>query len=97
MTTKHNCEQCGERYDEAGDGWCGTCPSCADKAAANDERREHARQVLEAYSAITDIGEDDATMLCDLLTDCMHLLGREAVEGQTRVAAVHYEAEKEAA
>jgi hypothetical protein len=27
-----HCEECGERTTEAGDGWCGLCPDCADKA-----------------------------------------------------------------
>lgn len=91
--TQETCEHCGEHYDHAGDGWCGSCPTCADKEAANDERRDHARQTLDAYAEITDIGEDDATTLCDFLTDCMHLLGREVVEGRMRMAAQHYEAE----
>ena len=32
MTEPYPCERCGEVYDEAGgDGYCGLCPSCADK------------------------------------------------------------------
>ena len=27
------CEHCGKSYDDAGDGWCGACPDCADRAA----------------------------------------------------------------
>jgi methanogenic corrinoid protein MtbC1 len=60
----------------------------------NAERAGHARQTLEAYAEITDIGEDDETMLCDMLADMMHLLGREAVEGRMFMAAEHYEAER---
>jgi methanogenic corrinoid protein MtbC1 len=60
----------------------------------NAERAGHARQTLEAYSEITDIGEDDETMLCDMLADFMHLMGREAVEGRMFMAAEHYEAER---
>jgi hypothetical protein len=59
----------------------------------NAERSAHARQTLEAYSEITDIGEDDATTLCDMLADFMHLLGREVVEGSIAMACEHYEAE----
>ena len=60
----------------------------------NAERAGHARQTLEAYSEITDIGEDEETMLCDMLADFMHLMGREAVEGRMWMAAEHYEAER---
>lgn len=28
------CRTCGKSYSEAGDGWDGECPSCADKTAA---------------------------------------------------------------
>lgn len=93
MTTQETCEHCGEHYDHAGDGWCRSCPTCADKIKSNRERMDHARQTLDAYADITDIGEDDATTLCDFLTDCMHLLGREVVEGRVKMAAMHYEAE----
>jgi hypothetical protein len=40
------------------------------------------------------MGEDDETMLCDMLADFMHLMGREAVEGRMFMAAEHYEAER---
>jgi hypothetical protein len=60
----------------------------------NAARAAHARQTLEAYAEITDIGEDDETMLCDMLADFMHLMGREAVEGRMLMAAEHYEAER---
>jgi len=60
----------------------------------NARRAGHARQTLEAYAEITDIGEDDETTLCDMLADMMHLLGREAVEGRVFMAAEHYEAER---
>jgi len=66
----------------------------ADQKRENAERAGHARQTLEAYAEITDIGEDDETMLCDMLADMMHLLGREAVEGRMFMAAEHYEAER---
>lgn len=33
MMTPVACDECGTIYDEArGDGYCGLCPSCADKA-----------------------------------------------------------------
>jgi hypothetical protein len=63
----------------------------------NAARREQAREALDAYAGI--LGaimrfEDDETLLCDLLADCMHLLGRETVEGRMWMAAEHYEAER---
>jgi hypothetical protein len=38
--------------------------------------------------------ESDETLLCDILADCMHLMGREAVEGRLFMAGEHYEAER---
>ncbi len=61
----------------------------------NADRRKQARKVLDAYAAITgQHREDDETLLCDLLADCMHLMGRESVEGRVYWAAEHYEAER---
>lgn len=31
LLSQPTCDYCGERYPDAGDGWCGSCPSCADK------------------------------------------------------------------
>jgi hypothetical protein len=32
------CDECGEAYDESvGDGYCGLCPSCADKSDGGDD------------------------------------------------------------
>lgn len=60
----------------------------------NARRRKQARRVLDAYAEITgQHREDDETLLCDLLADCMHLLGRESVEGRLFMAGEHYEAE----
>ncbi len=57
-------------------------------------RKRNARQALDAYAQITgQQGEDDETLLCDLLADCMHLMGRDSVDGRTYWAAEHYEAE----
>ncbi len=63
----------------------------------NAARRKQARKALDAYAGIIGavIGlEDDETMLCDMLADMMHLLGRGAVEGRMFMAAEHYEAER---
>ena len=60
----------------------------------NARRKRQARAALDAYAQITrQYGEDDETLLCDLLADCMHLMGRESVEGRVYWAAEHYEAE----
>lgn len=57
-------------------------------------RKRNARQALDAYAQITgQHGEDDETLLCDLLADCMHLMGRDSVDGRAYWAAEHYEAE----
>jgi len=63
----------------------------------NAARRKQARRALDAYAAILGASmqfEDDETLLCDLLADCMHLMGRESVEGRVYWAAEHYEAER---
>jgi hypothetical protein len=63
----------------------------------NAARRKQARKALDAYAAILGASmqfEDDETLLCDLLADCMHLMGRESVEGRVYWAAEHYEAER---
>jgi hypothetical protein len=60
----------------------------------NMARRKQARKALNAYAEITkQQRETDETNLCDLLADCMHLMGREAVEGRLSMAGEHYEAE----
>jgi hypothetical protein len=65
------------------------------KAARENERRKRqARETLNAYAEITkQQRETDETNLCDLLADCMHLMGREAVEGRLFMAGEHYKAE----
>jgi len=61
----------------------------------NAARRKQARKALDAYAAITgQHREDDGTLLCDLLADCMHLMGRETVEESMFMAYEHYEAER---
>ena len=43
------CERCGERYPEAGDGWCGLCQTCADKADGEGDCYEAAAKLLHAH------------------------------------------------
>ena len=62
----------------------------------NIARRKQARKILDAYADMMGPHmhlESDETLLCDLLADCMHLMGREAVEGRLFMAGEHYEAE----
>jgi hypothetical protein len=62
----------------------------------NLARRKQARKTLDAYADYAGPHmhlESDETLLCDLLADCMHLMGREAVEGRLFMAGEHYEAE----
>ena len=62
----------------------------------NLARRKQARKMLDAYAEMMGPHmhlESDETLLCDLLADCMHLMGREAVEGRLFMAGEHYEAE----
>lgn len=62
----------------------------------NLARRKQARKILDAYADMMGPHmhlESDETLLCDLLADCMHLMGREAVEGRLFMAGEHYEAE----
>ena len=72
-----------------------TAPKLSAKAnRENARRRKQARRALDAYAEITgQHREGDETLLCDLLADCMHLLGRESVEGRLFMAGEHYEAE----
>ena len=63
----------------------------------NLARRKQARKMLDAYAEMMGPHmhlESDETLLCDLLADCMHLMGREAVEGRLFMAGEHYEAER---
>ena len=62
----------------------------------NMARRKQARKLLDAYADMMGPHmhlEGDETLLCDILADCMHLMGREAVEGRLFMAGEHYEAE----
>jgi hypothetical protein len=62
----------------------------------NAGRSLQARKLLDAYAEMMGPHmhlESDETLLCDLLADCMHLMGREAVEGRLFMAGEHYEAE----
>ena len=72
-----------------------TAPKLSAQAKRENARRKRqARATLDAYAEITgQHREDDETLLCDLLADCMHLMGRESVEGRLFMAGEHYEAE----
>ena len=47
MKAPPSCEKCGAAYPMAGDGWCGLCPTCADKAEG--DCYEAAAKLLEAH------------------------------------------------
>ena len=69
----------------------------ASQKRENIARRKQARKMLDAYADMMGPHmhlESDETLLCDLLADCMHLMGREAVEGRLFMAGEHYEAER---
>jgi hypothetical protein len=74
-----------------------TAPKLTAKAnRENIARRKQARKMLDAYADMMGPHmhlESDETLLCDLLADCMHLMGREAVEGRLFMAGEHYETE----
>ena len=64
----------------------------------NEERGARARATLAAYieslpreQAVLE--EEDIACLIDLITDSMHLFGREGVEEAFNHATVHYNAE----
>ena len=68
----------------------------ASQKRENIARRKQARKTLDAYAEMMGPHmhlESDETLLCDLVADCMHLMGREAVEGRLFMAGEHYEAE----
>ena len=68
----------------------------ASQKRENLARRKQARKTLDAYADMMGPHmhlESDETLLCDLLADCMHLMGREAVEGRLFMAGEHYKAE----
>lgn len=35
------CRTCGDRYPDAGDGWDGECPDCADKTYLRENPEEN--------------------------------------------------------
>lgn len=35
----NRCRTCGDKYADAGDGWDGECPECADRTYLAEERR----------------------------------------------------------
>jgi hypothetical protein len=67
----------------------------------NDERAEWAQVALNAFAKETRMdtaGEDDATVLGDLLTNLMHWCDRNGVDFDTKLtgAVVNYETETSA-
>lgn len=60
MAEPYKCEECGTWYDEAsGDGYCGLCPSCADKEHDEDEEEyDHSRAKEDARNEALDEDED---------------------------------------
>ena len=60
----------------------------------NARRKRQAREVLAHYAEMTDQeSESQTTLLGDLLADCFHLLGPDAVNQCVFMASEHYEAE----
>lgn len=93
-TQEPRCDKCGNRYPEAGDGWNGLCPACADKADSGDES-VHARQlrtvldatrfVVQAEVVLDDIFDYDQVNLVQQLLDDLHA-GSD--EGRSNVVTV---------
>ena len=75
MKAPPSCEQCGAAYPMAGDGWCGLCPSCADKSepCGDGDCYEAAAKLLEAHRGCPGIA-----------------LAHGTVTGQGRIAGVRY-------
>ena len=64
----------------------------------NEERGARARATLVSYigslpPAVAVLEQPDIACLIDLITDSMHLFGREGVEEAFNHATVHYNAE----
>ena len=59
---------------------------------SNETRADRARAALAGY-ADSNPYEDDESYPTDLLTDLMHLYGREEFNNALRMAEIHYEAE----
>lgn len=64
----------------------------------NDERAEWAASAVDAFADITNMrnaGEDDETILTDLLADLRHWADREGIDWKAVVttAEMHYDAE----
>lgn len=50
VTTPGRCITCGEPYDEAGDGWDGECPDCADVTEAKLQATQEGGHDLYPWS-----------------------------------------------
>ena len=75
MKVPPSCKKCGAGYPMAGDGWCGLCPTCADKSepCGDGDCYEAAAKLLEAHR------------------DCPGIaLAHGTVTGQGRIAGVRY-------
>lgn len=59
----------------------------------NEQRAERAEAALSAYAKVNDSFVSDESNITDLLTDLMHLVGREEFNNALRMAEIHYEAE----
>lgn len=59
---------------------------------SNDQRKTKGQRKLRQ---ITPIGENPHTALVDLLTDAMHAHGEQWVADALRIAAMHFNAEKQ--
>ena len=61
----------------------------------NARRRKQAAAILAQYAEMAGQPEEDReTNLGDLLADCLHLMGADAVERCARSGLMHYEAER---
>ena len=72
-----------------------TAPKLSAQAKRDNTRRKRqGREGLALYAKVVkQTEEDNETNLSDLLADCMHLMGPEAVEDCLRRGAMYYEAE----
>lgn len=70
---------------------------CADlekEESDNTEKAQRAWQVLQVYAALTGQDEEsESTLLGDLLADCFHHLGADAVNRCVLMGSMHYEEE----
>ena len=101
MTTEENrlagrCPFCGSGsvWSFGAAEW--RCEACTREwnGSANTARKRRAALMLALYAEDTEqLREDETSLLGDLLADCMHLIGPEAVETCMNTGRDHYEAE----